>query len=203
MRMLLVVLLALSVVVVLETTGSEGSVRPGSRRSIPLRVASLRLAGLLPGYDTIGNARRRYGRGGDILGGHPNGAEIWRSRQTGWVLYVDGFEYRGYVSKQNAVIDRVQIAKATLVPLGGKLPSISLTAAQSSLFGKIRLGMTEAKVRAILKARGIAARKRGDILTWSEPGFVQVNRNTAYDTWSVRLKFDNSRMLDEIEVSAG
>jgi hypothetical protein len=161
-----------------------------------LMGAATFVVGLLPGYDTIGAAERKHGRGLAVTGGHPRGARVWHSRQTGWYLYVDGFEYRGAGRDETAVIDEMRVG----VPDGTETdsPAISLSVKQASLFGTIHPGLRRSAVLARLKAKRISPKSDSDCLSWKERGFVRVNDWTAFRVWEVVLHFDKRQVLDEI-----
>jgi hypothetical protein len=159
--------------------------QPGS---MPPKLADLAL-----GHDTIEEAERRYGPGLVVAGGHPQSARIWRSRQTGWYLYVDGF----YYGKGGAVIDQITVSRTTgYDEEKASKPLTSLDAEKSSLFGSIRLGMSEAQVLSIAKSQGVTPKLAGNVLKWSEKGY----KTAVYHTWTAQLDFNTHKMLDVITV---
>ena len=161
------------------------------------REAPPKLADLKVGHDTVEDAERRYGPGLVVTGAHAQGARLWRSRETGWYLYVDAF----YYSKAGALIDQITvITTATSDWRKAGIPWASLGAKQSSLFGSIRLGMSKAQILSVVKSEGIAARSVGNAIKWSEKCVVEVDESTPYDTLTVELDFDKEKRLDAIAV---
>ena len=187
---------ALAAALVIGGVGRARGIRSAKRPRAPHFRTLTRLAGLLPGYDTIGAAERKHGRGLAVTGGHPQGARVWHSRQTGWYLYVDGFEYRGAGRDDTAVIDEMRVG----VPDGTETdsPAISLSVKEASLFGTIHPGLRRSAVLARLTAKRISPKSDRDSLSWRVRGFVRVNDWTAFRVWEVVLHFDKREVLDEI-----
>src|ERR1043165_9145057 len=56
-------------------------------------------------YTTMPELEKFLGPGKTIIGGHPNGARLWRVKGTSWTVYADAFEW----SKRGMVVDSFSI----------------------------------------------------------------------------------------------
>ena len=147
--------------VVLLLTGTvppaEAGQSKGPRAFIP-QIANT--AGIKVGYSSMAELERKLGKGRVTIGGHPNGARLWRVKGTSWVIYADAFEY----SRRGAVVDRFEITgdrksgdylpDITVDPAPGQqVPFGRLTGHELAWAGGISLGIGEDKLLKLLKQK--------------------------------------------------
>jgi hypothetical protein len=136
-------------------TPAEAGQSQQPKTSIP-RIANI--AGIKVGYSSMAELERRLGKGRVTIGGHSNGARVWRVKETSWVIYADAFEY----SERGAVVDRLQITAdgnpdeylpdITVDPSPGRrVPYARLTQRELAWAGGISLGIDEDKLLKLLK----------------------------------------------------
>jgi len=123
------------------------------KTSIP-KIA--KIAGIRVGYSSMEELETRLGKGEVAVGGHPNGARLWRVKATSWVIYADAFEY----SERGAVVDGLSI-QADPKP-GRRLPYARLTKNDFVWLGKVSLGMDEGKLLEIMKQNSCTPTKVAD-----------------------------------------
>ena len=107
------------------------------KTSIP-KIANI--AGIKVGYSSMEELEARLGKGKVAVGGHSDGARLWRVKGTSWVIYADAFEY----SERGMVLDSLNIALDTKPRRG--VPYARLTKNDFAWLGKISLGMDEDKL---------------------------------------------------------
>ena len=136
------------------------------RTSIP-RIANI--AGIKVGYSSMAELERRLDQGRVTIGGHPNGARVWRVKGTSWVIYADAFEY----SERGAVVDRFAInahgnpgdylPDITADPSPGQpVPYARLTQNALAWAGGISLGIDEDTLLKLLKRKSWTPVKLAD-----------------------------------------
>ena len=142
------------------------------------------IAGIKIGYSSMGELEAILGKGKAITGGHPNGARLWRVRETSWVISADAFEY----SERGAVVDSFDI---TLDPNAGQdVPYAQLAKDKFSWLTEITLGMGEEKLRETLKRNSCTATKDGDGWLVAAKGFSPLTSDPLYpfQEWAVRFE---------------
>ena len=142
------------------------------------------IAGIKIGYSSMGELEAILGKGKAITGGHPNGARLWRVRETSWVISADAFEY----SERGAVVDSFDI---TLDPNAGQdVPYARLAKDKFSWSTEITLGMGEEKLLKTLKRNSCTATKHGDGWLVEAKGFSPLTSDPLYpiQEWAVRFE---------------
>lgn len=172
-----------------------------SESSAVVIPAIAQLAGVRVGFDSVERLEHLFGPGYAFTGGHPNGAREWRSRQTGWYINADGFDYN---KRGERVLDTVSIGITGII--GGKTaPSVFAPRQRLLFLGGITLGMTREQVRSALENRLPPPRVNGDSWVWEAKGFSPPNPNNNGESkrdWCAILTFATGR-LAEITVDAG
>jgi hypothetical protein len=112
------------------------------KTSIP-KIANI--AGIQIGYSSMDELEGHLGKGQVAVGGHPNGARLWRVKGTAWVIYADAFCY----SDRGAVVDEFDI-KVDANP-GDQVPAARLSRDQLAWAGGISLGMDEEHLLKVLR----------------------------------------------------
>jgi hypothetical protein len=103
------------------------------------------VAGIQVGFSSMDELERQLGKGKVSIGGHPNGARLWRVKGTPWVIDADAFDY----SERGAVVDSFGIG---IDPTpAADLPYARRDKNDLAWLGKISLGMDEASLLQILK----------------------------------------------------
>jgi hypothetical protein len=186
------ILVIASIVTMTPLSGNTATEQRKARPDIP------RIANLSVGYDTMLTAQGLYGAGMPETGGHYKGALIWRSRQTGWYLYADGFDLQLVDNKWTEVIDQITLSESSYFATRSKIPYTSLPTRYCVLTGGFKLGMEEATALRLARIEGIKPQILGKTMSWSKPGYVRVDEYTTYNSWTVELRFDSQRKLDAI-----
>jgi hypothetical protein len=143
--------------------------------------------GLQIGVDPIGKVEQRIGTGRIAIGCHPNSRRIWRSKETGWTIQTDGFNYGDDHTPIPDVISFLRSSKEKQIPV------LSTPPQWMGFWGKLVPGMKKAAVVRSLKQTGFKFRAEGNTLTWSENGYATDGADT-YRKWTVRLPFINGRL---------
>ena len=123
------------------------------KTSIP-KIANI--AGIKVGYSSMEELEARLGKGKVAVGGHSDGARLWRVKGTSWVIYADAFES----SERGMVLDSLNIALDTKRRRG--VPYARLTKNDLTWLGKISLGMDEDKLLEIMQQNSCAPTKVAD-----------------------------------------
>ena len=162
--------------------------RASPAESIP-KIA--RIAGIKVGYTTRERLEACWGEGKTVVGGHSNGARLWRVKGTNWVIYADAFEYE----KNGIVVDSLDIS--TNQVNASDAPFVKVSAASLAWLGGVSLGMTEEKVLAVLLRKSLPVQPTSDGWTTSATGFHDlgnVNREK-FQSWTVRLDFEGKVLV--------
>jgi hypothetical protein len=181
---------AATVCVLLSTRmPAQKALGPSMAQSIP-KIA--RIAGFQVGYDTIEKMESWLGEGYAYTGGHAQGAREWRSRQTGWFVNADGFNY----SRRGRVLDDVSISRDGVMA-SKRVPRTAISRGKLRYLGAVELGMTRSRVIAALKSVLPPPIQQGDELRWTQKGYVKLNNNQYDDVheWSVKLMFEKDRLV--------
>jgi len=112
---------------------SEAAENTEPKTSIP-KIANI--AGIKVGYSSMQELEKNLGKGKVTIGGHPNGARLWRVKGTSWVIFADAFCY----SERGSVVDHLDI---TVDPgwSGHDLPHARLTPKALAWAGGVSLGI--------------------------------------------------------------
>ncbi len=158
------------------------------------KIASI--AGIRVGLDTLETLEKRFGPALRVMGGHPRGARVWRSRQTKWFIYADGF---GYNDQGERVIDQFTVYTDDST---AKIPRASVPRQQLMFMNAVALGMTRHQVRYALRHKLPAPTVQGNHLIWKMKGLVRINEARSNDegAWQADLRFPHEK-LDAITVS--
>lgn len=172
------------------------------------------LAGINVGYDTMEWMERYYGPGYAYTGGHPQGAREWRSRETGWSVNADGFNYsNGRYAPDGRTIDFITVSTDGIIGNSIRVPNPSIPCL---FMGCVRLGMTPEEVQATLRDKlppptieqdKYPMRRQGEvpcvIFRWKANGYVRLNQNKhdAKTQWTASLIFVHERLVS-IDISS-
>jgi hypothetical protein len=159
---------------------------------------TLSLARLRAGLDTYFKARQLYGKGLSVTGEHYKGALIWRSRQTGWYLFVDGFDYRFVNHASYAIINQITLGKTSAYGPLPQIPTTSLPKSSCFIDRQITIGTSEVRVLAQLHRDHVTYSRNDNTISWSSKGLVYIDEYTQYTIWTVELDFDNRGLVNYI-----
>lgn len=165
----------------------------GSANAIPEMA---RIMGIRVGFDTMERLERILGPGLPYTGGHPRGARQWRSKQTGWYINADGFDYNGV----GRVADQVSISRQGFVD-DKHTPVVNAPARTLRFMGVVSLDDARSAVLIKLRNRLPAPMVKGDSLVWHAAGHYEVAPFTQWNLWTAELSFRAGR-LDTIQMSA-
>ena len=168
--------------------------------------ATARVGNVQVGVTTMEELERLFGKGRAFTGGHPRGGREWRSKQTGWYIYADGFEYK----EDNANGRMVESFEISVhrQEVGGpddddfKIHRTSLKKTQLTILGGIGPRMERATVIALLAESGVQTTQTNNVITWKEKGHAHVRDakqnqgELAYTTWKGTLTFQQNRLED-------
>jgi hypothetical protein len=141
---------------------------------------------------------KRLGKGEVGVGGHPNGARLWRVKGTSWVVYADAFEY----SKRGIVVDSFSI---TMDPNPGPgVPYTRLAGRNLAWLGSILPGMDEDKLLQILKQNTLLATKVAEGWLITANGYSPLTSVpiAPFQEWTVWLSIKNKSLVG-MQFSAG
>jgi len=144
-----------------------------------------KLAGIRVGSFTMGELERRLGPGKVETGGHPQGARLWRSKQTGWFIYADGFDFG---KDGTYIVNQVTFS----VDIDGDwkkgVPSVDFNRKQFEFLKSVNLGTSKSQVLRALKKASLRIRS-------ATTDSVSVDKKD----WHVTFRFKNRR-LNRIDV---
>ena len=143
----------LSLLLIGAATPAAEADNNGPKTFIP-KIANI--AGFKVGYSSMEELEGQLGKGKVTVGGHPNGARLWRVKATSWVVQADAFEY----SERGAVVDRLTI---TVDPHAGQdLPYARLSSNELAYAGGISLDLDEDHLLELLKQNSWTPTKVAD-----------------------------------------
>lgn len=173
----------------------------GPRTTIP-KIANI--AGIEVGYSSMAELERQLGRGRVTIGGHSNGARLWRVKGTSWVIFADAFEY----SERGSVVDRFEITAdgkpgdylpdVTVDPSPlQRVPNARLTRYKLALAGGISLGIDEDKLLKLLKQKSWTPVKLADGWRVEAQGHSPLTSNPLYPyhQWSATFTMRGNSLV--------
>ena len=168
------------------------------------------IAGIKVGYSSMGELESRLGKGKVTVGGHSNGARLWRVKGTSWVIYADAFEY----SERGAVVDCFEIkmdskpgqqVDITVDPQPGhRVPYARLNRNGLVWAGGISLGMDEDNLLKLLKRKSWTPAKLADGWLVKAPGHSPLTSDPLdpYNQWEAKFTI-KGKSLAVINLNAG
>jgi hypothetical protein len=147
------------------------------------------------GYSTQEDLERCWGQGKTIVGGHPHSGRVWRVNGTQWMLSTDGFEY----SQRGRVVDSLSLCED--YKPNEDVPFARVKAADLASLGEISLGMSEAKVMAVLERRGLRVKQTNVGFETLAKGHHDLVNYGSFQTWTVRCGFTNGT-LNTLQIDA-
>ena len=180
--------LCVAALVLLLLPAANAGAKNGPRTVIP-KIANI--AGIKVGYSSMADLERQLGKGKSAVGGHPNGARIWRVKGTSWVIYADAFEY----SQRGAVVDSFEI---DMDPKPGPaVPCTRMSKKSFAWLGKISLGMEEGKLLELLKQNACVVTKVADGWQVKANGCSPLTSDTIYpfQEWTVQLRIREKSLI--------
>ncbi len=133
-----------------------------------------------------------------LTGGHPKSRCLWRCKDHGCFLSVDGFEW--FNDTHRYVIDDLQIRRKLIDPFHlEKIPTAKTKSCPCIFLGGIRLGMKRQQVVLYLLKQKISFKDENECLIIISQGYVQVNPQMSYREWTSSLSFKKT-VLDSITV---
>jgi hypothetical protein len=192
-------LTALSVLIITAPALAVGAQNAPVETPIP-KIA--RLGKVQIGYSTQKDLAKHWGEGKIVIGGHSNSGRLWRVKGTPWVLETDGFDY----SKRGLVVDGLTLyAEARLMPrlpLPGDVPDTRLGKKDFAWGGEIVPGMSEEKVRQILKRKSLPLTPIKDGCEAQASGFSALTSVVdPLRSWTTTFAFTNG-LLTQLTLSA-
>jgi hypothetical protein len=143
------------------------------------------------GVTTIEDLERQFGKGEKLLGGHPHGARGWISKQTGWYVYSDGFDYndKGRVVSIYSVgiperpLTSRELSKASSIPKNLLM-----------FMNTICPGTSRARALAAIHGLPATIKNQEVTLTSVSNGSILLKSNIKYTKWTAILGFTRSRV---------
>jgi hypothetical protein len=169
--------------------------------------ATARVGNIQVGVTTMEELERLFGKGRAFTGGHPRGGREWRSKQTGWYIYADGFNYKDDNMEKGRMVESFEIS-VHRQEVGGpddddfKIHRTSVKKRQLTILGGITPGMERATVIALLAKSGVQTTKTSNVITWKEKGHAHIYDATqgrdelTYTTWKGSLTFRKKHLED-------
>jgi len=185
-----------------------GGDKPEANRIISPTVipATARIGNVQVGVTTMEELERLFGKGREFTGGHPRGGREWRSKQTGWYIYADGFEYKDTEAKERMVesfeisVHRQEVGVSDDDDV--KIHRTSVKKRELTILGGITPRMERAAVIALLAESGVQTTETNNVITWKEKGHAHLHDATqnqgelAYTTWNGTLTFRKNHLED-------
>jgi hypothetical protein len=132
----------------------------------------------------------QLGGGKVVVGGHPNGARVWRVKGTSWVIYADAFEY----SPRGAVVDSFDIDVEPNPGLG--VPYARMSKKDLAWLGKISVGMDEGKLLKSLKEKSCKVTKVADGWQVKAKGCSPLTSvPNPFQEWTVHLRIKEKSLI--------
>jgi len=158
--------------------------------------AIARLLAVRVGYSGQEVLEKQFGKGHAVVGGHPGGGKVWRTRHPSGYIATDGFNYNNEglaLESLSWMLDPSTDPKTPLVP---HLPH------HPGWLGVVEPGMSEKDVSRLTAHILSAPQKSGDTWIWKSKGFVRPSpaNDDVYTLWTAKLSFHNRRLMS-IEVS--
>ena len=153
-----------------------------------------KIAGISVGETTLDGLDQKLDSLRSFTNGQRRSDHEWRSKQTGWVLFANGFFDDASDSR---VVGSVILSRDT----EQTLPTADLPRQQSLFLGKIALGMSRREVERLIRA-GLPPPTEHNArrIVWKAAGSEKVGRHRITD-WRAELQFKHHR-LEGIEVDA-
>ncbi|MEO7300047.1 MAG: SBBP repeat-containing protein [Verrucomicrobiota bacterium] len=146
------------------------------------------------GYSTQEDLAKRWGKGQEMTGSHPNSGRLWRVEGTSWFLFTDGFNY----SERGLVIDTFTIDFNSRHQK--KVPPALLKAKDFAWLGEVTLGLPKDKVLEILKRNSLNTTPTKNGFEAHATGFFAASE-VDYKTWNVNFNFTDGA-LSQLNISA-
>ena len=142
------------------------------------------IMGIRVGYDGRGRLERVFGDGLYMVGGHPNGAEVWEFARPRSQLYAEGFSYTAHEGETIEHLSWMSDSKEDAGKWRGALRR------SRGWLGKIYLGMQQAEALQLASQRlGQPKINKGEYewtqTGWSVPAFL--NGQDPLKTWTATL----------------
>jgi len=170
--------------------------------------ATARVGNVQVGVTTMEELERLFGKGRPFTGGHPRGGREWRSKQTGWYIYADGFNYKDDNLAKGRMLESFEIS-VHRQEAGGpddddfKIHRTSVKKRQLTILGGITPGMKRATVIALLAKSGVQTTETNNVITWKEKGHAHIydainkySDELTYTTWKGTLTFEQNHLAD-------
>jgi hypothetical protein len=178
-----------------------GEDKPTAALNVPLTVipATAQVGKFQVGVTTMEQLEAAFGKGRPFTGGHPQGAREWCSRPKGWYIYADGFDYNntGRVV-ENFKISTAQIKAGSVYDTDFKIRWVTVGKNELAFLGGIAIGMGRSKAMDLLVKKGIVPTRAGNVITWSEKGYVHIDRpnEITYTIWTGKLTFRDDKLVE-------
>lgn len=161
------------------------------KKIIPTYPRIVKVLGLIVGQSTMAQLERRLGPGQVITGSHPQGARLWRSKQTGWLIYADGFE----IGKDGTyLLNQLTLRANFSNEQKQDIPRINLTAGQSQILLGVTLNASKLEVlQAMQKAKlHISQTRNGSInVHWS---VLSNQPKLSLEIWNAKFDFSDQKL---------
>lgn len=168
------------------TTPAESADQKEPKTSIP-KIAAF--AWIKVGYSTMEELEGRLGKGKVEVGGHPNGARLWRVKGTSWVIETDYFDF----SERGAVVDSLGI-EVDPKPRHD-LPYTRLTKNDLTLAGGISLGMDEGDLLKFLKHKSWTVSRIADGWQAEARGYSPLVGDNFFNHWTARFTIKGKSLV--------
>ncbi len=147
-----------------------------------------KVLGLVIGQSTMGELERRFGPGKIITGGHPQSARLWRSKQTGWGVRADGFEFG---KDGTYLLEEITINRDLPTDWKNGIPEIDLSRNRFVLLQSVKLGDSKLRVTQALKDANIRIRTiKSDSVVAEE----STSLHSVHNVWCANFEFKSNRL---------
>jgi hypothetical protein len=168
------------------------------------KIASFGIATV--GVTTIEQLEAQLGPGRAYTGQHPRGAREWILKNSDWYIDADGFDY----NQTGRVLNSLTVGESEGSDSSDSDgdPFAHVTRGSIVFLGSITLGMTEWKVKRLLKSHGVTTYKEaplsaeqcgcqtvsGPAITITETGRAHLTSSDDYTTWTAEIVFERGRV---------
>jgi hypothetical protein len=159
------------------------------RKTVIPKIASI--ARIKVGYSSMEDLERHLGKGKVTIGGHPNGARLWRVKGTSWIIHADAFCY----SERGAVVDCFDI---TMDPgPSEKMPYARSTRDKLVWAGGNSLGLNEDNLLKFLEQNSWTPVKLEDGWLVTAEGYSPLTSDPLYpfNRWEVRFTMKEKSLV--------
>jgi hypothetical protein len=152
------------------------------------KIARIGVATL--GVTTIEQLEAEPGPGFEYTGGRPRGGRAWVLKNSDWYINADGFDY----NQHGRVVFSFAVGESDSSDSDG-VPFASVTRGSVVFLGSITPGMTEWKVKRVLRSHGVTTYSQTpSAITITETGRAYLLSDIEYTIWTAEIAFERGRV---------